>query len=99
MMKTQNLLTLRLVVLTQILATGLVAQNYTISPFVLAGGGGTITNGTYTLSGTIGQPAVGNLSSADYVLAGGFWPGLTAAPTLSISRAGTEASLSWSGSG
>jgi hypothetical protein len=37
-------------------------------------GGGTRSNGGYTLDGTIGQPDASNAASnADYTLSGGFW--------------------------
>jgi len=42
--------------------------------------GGTIglTSGSYTLSGTAGQPDTGTLSAGDYDLTGGFWAVLAA---------------------
>lgn len=78
------------------------AQSYSISWYKIAGGGGTSTNGAYSLSGTIGQPDAGTMSAGPYTLTGGFWgviatvqiPG---APWLSI--ASTNANhvvLSWS---
>ena len=51
------------------------AQTYSIDWFKVAGGGGTSSNGTYALSGTIGQhdasqaPMIGG----NYSLTGGFW--------------------------
>ena len=68
----------------------------------IAGGGGTSTNGQYSLSGTIGQhDAGGPLTNGVYSLTGGFWvlplavqtPG---APTLTIApEAPGQATLSW----
>jgi hypothetical protein len=50
---------------------------YDLSWNTIDGGGGTSTgigpNGTYSLSGTVGQPDAGTLSSPTYTLAGGFW--------------------------
>src|SRR5579871_6467956 len=77
------------------------AQNYSIDWYKVAGGGGTSTNGTYSLSGTIGQPdASGAMSGGNYSVTGGFWaliqvvqtPG---APTLYITRAGTTVTVFW----
>ena len=49
------------------------SQNYRISSFRIAGGGGTSTNGQYSLSGTIGQhDAGGPMTGGKYSLAGGF---------------------------
>jgi hypothetical protein len=76
------------------------AQNYDLSWFKIAGGGGTSTGGTYSVSGTIGQPDAGHMSGGNYSLDGGFW-GLLAvvqtpgAPFLTITRTNTNAILSW----
>ena len=37
------------------------------------GGGNAVTAGSYTLSGTAGQPEAGTLYGGSYSLAGGFW--------------------------
>jgi hypothetical protein len=50
------------------------AQSYTIDWYKVAGGGGTSTGGTYTVSGTIGQPdASGAMTGGNYSVTGGFW--------------------------
>jgi hypothetical protein len=50
------------------------AQSYSIDWFKIAGGGGTSTNGQFTLSGTIGQhDAGGPLTGGSFSLTGGFW--------------------------
>jgi hypothetical protein len=76
-------------------------QSYTIDWYKIAGGGGTSTGGTYTVSGTIGQPdASGAMSGGNYSVTGGFWaliqvvqtPG---APTLYISHSGNSVTLYW----
>ena len=77
------------------------AQSYSIDWYKIAGGGGTSTNGQYSLSGTIGQPdAGGAMTGGSYSLTGGFWslyavqtPG---APLLTITYAGNQAVVSWS---
>ena len=76
------------------------AQNYTIDWFKVSGGGGTSTNGQYSLSGTIGQhDAGGPMTGGGYSLYGGFWalyavqtPG---APLLTITLVGNQAIISW----
>jgi hypothetical protein len=50
---------------------------YDLSWWTVDSGGVTdLTSGSYTLSGTAGQPDAGSLSAGDYDLAGGFWTGL-----------------------
>jgi len=79
------------------------AQSYSIDWYKVAGGGGTSTNGQYSLSGTIGQPdASGAMSGGSYSVTGGFWslfavqtPG---APLLTITRVGNQAIVSWDSS-
>ena len=76
------------------------AQSYSIDWYKIAGGGGTSSNGQYTVSGTIGQPdASGAMAGGGYSLTGGFWalyavqtPG---APLLTITYSGNQAVVSW----
>jgi len=50
------------------------AQQYSIGWYKIAGGGGTSTSATYSVSGTIGQPdASGAMTGGGYSLTGGFW--------------------------
>lgn len=79
------------------------AQPFAIDWYTVDGGGGTSTGGSYTLSGTIGQPdaATTTLSGGSYTLQGGFWPGLIVTipgegPTLLIQLSGANVILSWS---
>ncbi len=52
----------------------LIAQNYSIDWYKIAGGGGTSTGGVYAVSGTIGQTdAGGPLTNGQYSVTGGFW--------------------------
>jgi hypothetical protein len=80
-------------------------QSYSIDWYKISGGGGTSTNGQYTLSGTIGQQDAGpTMSGGNYSLTGGFWsliavvqtPG---APNLTISRSGGSVIVSWPNTG
>ena len=81
------------------------AQTYSIDWYKIAGGGGTSTGGTYSLSGTIGQPdASGAMTGGSYSLTGGFWsiiavvqsPGL---PNLIVTRSGNSVIVSWPDTG
>ena len=83
----------------------LFAQSYSIDWHNVAGGGGTSTNGQYSVSGTIGQPdAGGAMIGGNYALTGGFWalisvvqtPGL---PNLAITHSGNRVILSWPDTG
>lgn len=56
-----------------LLVSAAFAQPYSIDWFTIGGGGGTSTGGGYSMSGTIGNPAAGNLSGGGYTLEGGFW--------------------------
>jgi hypothetical protein len=51
------------------------AQSYSIDWYKVAGGGGTSTNGQYSLSGTIGQhdASLTPMTGGGYSLTGGFW--------------------------
>lgn len=50
------------------------AQSYAIDWYKIAGGGGTSTGATYSVSGTIGQPdASGAMTGGSYSVTGGFW--------------------------
>jgi hypothetical protein len=83
------------------LAASAVEAQYSIDWFKIAGGGGTSTNGQFSLSGTIGQPdAGGPMTNGPYSLVGGFWalpvlvqtPG---APTLYITNAAPGFATIW----
>ena len=69
--------------------------------FKIAGGGGTSSNGQYTVSGTVGQPdAGGPMTGGSYSLTGGFWSLIAAvqtpgAPTLAVARSGRSVIVSW----
>jgi hypothetical protein len=79
------------------------AQQYSVDWYKISGGGGTSTNGRYSLSGTIGQPdASGAMHGGNYSVTGGFWslyavqtPG---APLLTITFVGNQAVVSWDSS-
>ena len=83
------------------IAPAVVAQSHSINWFKIAGGGGTSTNGQYSLSGTIGQhDAGGPMTNGPYSLVGGFWvlPTLVqtpGAPTLHITNAAPGFATIW----
>ena len=95
-----------------ILALGLLipiisfAQQYSIDWYKIAGGGGTSSGGSYTVTGTIGQHDAGTPRTGGiYSLSGGFWalialvqtPGL---PNLTITSAGPDkVVVSWPDTG
>ena len=49
------------------------AQTYDISWYKIAGGGGTSSNGNFSVTGTIGQPDAGSMAGGNFSLTGGFW--------------------------
>jgi|SRR5580704_1641473 hypothetical protein len=76
------------------------AQSYSINWYKIAGGGGTSTNGPYSLSGTIGQvDASGALTNGGYSVTGGFWAiyvvQTAGAPLLTITFTNNAAVVSW----
>jgi hypothetical protein len=81
-------------------AVGAPAQSYSVDWYKIAGGGGTSSNGTYIVSGTIGQADAGSMSGGNYSLTGGFWSLISlvqtpGAPILNISYASGNATVSW----
>jgi len=86
----------RLWLVVALLVCNSALAQYSIGWFTVDGGGGTTSDGLYELSGTIGQPDAGSLRSGDYVIEGGFWSDLEAAPWLTIERVSpSSALLSW----
>ena len=81
------------------------AQNYSIDWYKIAGGGGTSTNGQYSVTGTIGQPDAGvAMSDGSYSLTGGFWSLIAVVqtaglPNLSITHSGNSVIVSWANTG
>ena len=100
-MKTLLLTTLTLL----LLAPAVHAQSYSIDQFKIAGGGGTVTNSQYALTGTVGQiDASTPLTNGNYSLAGGFWPVVSVLqtaglPALTIAHSGNSVVVSWPNTG
>lgn len=57
---------------------------YDLSWHTVDGGGGPLSNGPYSLNGTIGQPDAGSLSGGGYTLLGGYWGGSAPAPERKV---------------
>ena len=63
-----------------LLAAAASAHEYSITWYTIDAGGGTSAGGTYTLSGTIGQPdAHAPRTSQSFTESGGFWTGIPCA--------------------
>jgi len=81
------------------------AQSYSVDWHKIAGGGGTSTNGQYSVSGTIGQPdASMAMSSGQYSVSGGYWSLINVVqtaglPNLIITHAGSTVTVSWPNTG
>lgn len=78
------------------------SAQYSVDWSTIDGGGGTSTNGQFSVSGTIGQhDAGGPMTNEQYAVTGGFWAlpvmvQVEGAPTLNIARAGAgQATVSW----
>ena len=59
-------------------ATAPLPPNYGLDWFTVAGGGGTLSSASYSVSGTVGQADAGILTGPVYTLTGGFWSGALA---------------------
>ena len=77
------------------------AQNYSVDWYKIAGGGGTSTNGQYSVTGTIGQPdASGAMNGGNFSMSGGFWSLISVVqtagvPTLHISHSDNTITIYW----
>ena len=77
------------------------AQNFAIIDSVISAGGGTSTNGSYEITGTISQVDASPLmSGGGYSAEGGFWSIVVAiqtpgAPLLKVKRVGSTLAISW----
>lgn len=76
------------------------AQNYSLTWYTIAGGGGTSTGGVYSVSGTIGQSDAGHMAGGNFTIDGGFC-GIFAAvqtpgsPLLTVAAAAPKIIVSW----
>jgi hypothetical protein len=58
------------------------AQAADIAAWTIDGGGGALSGGAWSLTGTIGQPDAGAMAGGAYTLSGGFWYGGLAASSV-----------------
>jgi hypothetical protein len=78
-----------------------VAQQYSVGWSKISGGGGTSTNGQYSVTGTIGQAdAGGTLKGGNYSVTGGYWSliavvQMPGAPTLYIAQSSNTVTIYW----
>ena len=83
-----------LALLAGLLSASAPPSPYTIDWWTVDGGGGSGSGGTFTLSGTAGQPDAGVLQGG--VLDGGFWALIgPVPPELSITQTGGHVFISW----
>jgi hypothetical protein len=81
------------------------AQTYSIDWYKIAGGGGTSSGGSYSVSGTIGQPDASTaMSGGSYSLTGGFWSLIAVVqtiglPNLTVTYSGKSVIVSWPDTG
>jgi hypothetical protein len=100
-MNARSLLPLGYIILASAFCLSAFAQSYSIDWSKVAVGGGTSTNGQYSLSGTIGQhDAGGPMNGGNYSLTGGFWALISVvqtpgAPTLYVSHSGSTVTVFW----
>lgn len=76
------------------------AQNYSIDWHTIDGGGGPMTGGADSVSGTAGQPDAGTLrdsgtGGARFLVHGGFWSPATCAQRLTIRLSGGQIIVGW----
>jgi len=57
---------------------------------VFPDGGGLASSSSYNMTDTVGQPVIGTVGSASYVLAAGFWPDYGSAPLAAVIVFGTK---------
>lgn len=66
---------LRILIAFILLSSIAYAQNFEIDWYVMASGGGEMSSTGFSINGTIGQPIIGESSSAGYTIESGFWVG------------------------
>src|SRR5262245_7503165 len=69
---------------------------YDLSWNTLDSAGGTCVNGSFNLSGTVGQPDAATARGGSFTLAGGFWQGMNeVGPMLNIVASSGSVIISW----
>jgi hypothetical protein len=90
----------KLFIFLSLLTSTAFAQQFSIDWYKVAGGGGTSSNGQYSVSGTIGQPDAGKMSGGSFTVDGGFWSLISVvqtagSPTLVVTHSGNSVKVSW----
>ncbi len=67
---------------------------YILNPSVIAGGGGTSSNGSTRIDGTVGQGILGTSTGGNFTLNAGFWQSQPAG-TVDISELHNSESARW----
>ena len=68
---------------------------YSIDWCTFDGGGGSASGGSYSVTGTLGQPDAGAMLHAPYAVAGGFWGLLGTKPWQRIWVEGSDVIVAW----
>lgn len=77
------------------LLCGTALAQYSIDWCTVDGGGGSASGGSYSVSGTVGQPDAGDMVNAPYAGAGGFWSVLGIKPWQRIWVEGSDVIVAW----
>ncbi len=77
------------------LLCGTALAQYSIDWCTVDGGGGSSSGGTYSVTGTVGQPDAGAMLHAPYTVAGGFWSLLGPRPEQRIWVEGSDVIVAW----
>ncbi len=80
------------------LVAAAVAGDYALDWHTIdAGGMLQAIDGTYTLTGTVGQPeaTVAPMAGGEFTLTGGFWPGVTVAPSACRGDSNCDGTINW----
>ncbi len=74
---------------------GTALAQYSIDWCTVDGGGGSSSGGSYSVTGTVGQPDAGAMLHAPYAVAGGFWSVLGVRPWQRIWVEGSDVIVAW----
>lgn len=85
-------------------STAASAQPFAIDWYSMDGGGGVSSGGSFTVSGTLGQPDGARVTGGGFALEGGFQSAFVAvqsigAPRLEILRVGNNVEITWADTG
>lgn len=88
-MKIKEAISVAMMLLLPAVAMPQAGGTFEIKKSVIAGGGQTSSGGTFALSGTVGQPLAGSVSSGgNFSIESGFWAEGNAAPVVEVNVSG-----------